>query len=218
MADSSCELVIVRHGEAVCNVEGIVGGVAGCTGLTDRGRGQARTLARRLAGEHAHQPFDAFLTAPRLRVRQTADEITAQLGVPAVVHDGLRGPDHGDSDGRPWRVVRDAFGGNPRRYPDRPFAAGSETWNQYLARVGAALRRLLDRPPGRRILVAGHRETVEAAHTLLLGLPPGACTGLGFSTDHAGLARWRYDVDEYGQAVWRLVAHNDCCHLRNGAS
>ena len=34
-------LVLVRHGEAECNVAGIVGGPQGCTGLTDLGRVQA---------------------------------------------------------------------------------------------------------------------------------------------------------------------------------
>ena len=212
------ELVIVRHGEAVCNVEGIVGGEAGCSGLTRRGRAQARAVAHRLATEHTHRPYDAFLTAPRLRVRQTAEEISARLGLRPIVEEALRGPDHGDSDGQPWHLVRTAFGGNPRRYPDRSYARGSETWNQYLGRVGSALRGLLERYAGRRILIAGHRETVEAAHTLLLGLRRAASTYLGFSTDHACLARWQHTVDEYGHAVWRLVAHNDGAHLAAASS
>jgi 2,3-bisphosphoglycerate-dependent phosphoglycerate mutase len=207
------ELVIVRHGEAACNAAGVAGGERGCTGLTERGRHQARSLAERLAAEHAQRPFDTFHTTPRLRARQTADEISARLGLPPTVEVDLRGPDHGDADGQPWHHIRAAFGGNPRRYPDRPYAPGSETWNQYLRRVGSALRAVLDRNAGRRVLIAGHRETVEAAHTLLLGLPPGSCVGLGFITGHACLARWQHHVDRYGQAVWKLAAHNDGWHL-----
>ena len=56
--------------------------------------------------------------------------------------------------------------------PDRPYAPGSETWNQYLARAGAALSGLIRRHDGQRILIAGHGETVDAAATLLLGLSP----------------------------------------------
>ena len=32
-------MVLVRHGEAVCNVNGMVGGFRGCTGLTATGVG-----------------------------------------------------------------------------------------------------------------------------------------------------------------------------------
>jgi probable phosphoglycerate mutase len=207
------ELVIVRHGEAICNVTGVAGGERGCTGLTERGRQEARSLAQRLAAEHAERRFDTFHATPRLRVRQTADEISAQLGLPSTVEMNLRGPDHGDADGQPWHRVRAAFGGNARRYPDRHYARGSETWNEYMQRVSFALRALLDRNDGRRVLIAGHRETVEAAHALLLGLPRGSCVGLGFITDHACLARWQQHVDRYGHALWKLAAHNDGRHL-----
>ena len=49
----------------------------------------------------------------------------------------------------------------------------------------AALQKILARHDGERILIAAHGETVEAAHTLLLGLPRNACLRLGFVTDHA---------------------------------
>ena len=34
----TARIVLVRHGEAECNRNGIVGGRTGCTGLTDLGR------------------------------------------------------------------------------------------------------------------------------------------------------------------------------------
>ena len=46
---SATTIVLVRHGEAVCNVSGVCGGPIGCTGLTDRGRAQVAVLADRLA-------------------------------------------------------------------------------------------------------------------------------------------------------------------------
>jgi hypothetical protein len=47
--DGSTRIVLIRHGEAVCNVNGIVGGERGCTGLTDLGRRQVVALAERLS-------------------------------------------------------------------------------------------------------------------------------------------------------------------------
>jgi hypothetical protein len=45
------ELYLIRHGEAVANIEPIIGGMRGDAGLTDRGREQARLLEQRLRAE-----------------------------------------------------------------------------------------------------------------------------------------------------------------------
>jgi probable phosphoglycerate mutase len=207
------ELVIARHGEAVCNTTGTVGGNRGCTGLTDDGKQQARLLADRLAAEHRDRPYDAIYTTPRLRVRQTADIIATRLALTATIEPNLRGPDHGDADGKQWHDVKTAFGGPPQHDPDRPYASGSETWNRYVGRATSTLHMILSRHAGQRILIAGHGETIEAAHTLLLDLPAGACRRLVFVTDHASLARWQQHVNRFDRRVWMLTAHNDTVHL-----
>lgn len=210
------ELVVARHGEAVCNTTATVGGDRGCTGLTNDGRQQADLLADRLAAEHRDRPYDAFYTTPRLRVRQTADIIATRLDLSATVDPDLRGPDHGDADGKQWHDIKAAFAGPPQHDPNRPYAPGSETWNQYLHRATTTLRTILDRHHGQRILIIGHGETIEAAHTLLLNLPAEACRRLGFVTDHAGLTRWQQHVNRFDRRVWMLAAHNDTAHLTRG--
>ncbi|MGW5578670.1 histidine phosphatase family protein [Micromonospora chokoriensis] len=211
---STTELVIARHGEAACNVAGIVGGKTGCTGLTVLGRNQAAQLAARLAAEHAHRPYAAFYATPRLRVTQTAGIITQALRLPATIDPDLRGPDHGDADGRPWFDVKTSFQGPPQHSPDHQYASGSETWNEYLHRATAALHKILARHDGERILLAAHGETVEAAHTLLLGLTRNACLRLGFVTDHASVSQWQRPTNRFGRTIWQLVTHNDTRHLR----
>jgi probable phosphoglycerate mutase len=150
------ELVLARHGEANCNTTGIVGGEHGCTGLSPTGRAQVERLAARLAREHHARPFEAFYGTPRRRVRETIDIISGVLPIQAVIVDDLRGPDHGDADGRPWHEIKTVFAGPPQHNPDQPYATGSETWNQYLDRATAALRMILDRHAGQRVLVAAH--------------------------------------------------------------
>ena len=208
------ELVIARHGEANCNITGIVGGEQGCTGLSPLGHQQATQLAARLATEHHRKPFDAMYCTPRRRVRETADILSSTLRITATVQDQLRGPDHGDADGRPWHHIKTAFAGPPQYNPDQPYANGSETWNQYLARATTALHNILDRHTDQRILIAGHGETIEAAHVLLLQLPPTVRIGLGFVTDHASITRWQTHVNRFDRRVWMLAAHNDTSHLR----
>jgi probable phosphoglycerate mutase len=207
------ELLLARHGEAACNLAGIVGGDRGCTGLTPQGRQQVNHLAARLAREHAQRPFDVVYTTPRRRVRETAEIVTQALRLPATIEADLRGPDHGDADGRPWQEIKTAFGGPPQHHPDQPYAPGSESWNAYLHRATHALDQILTRHQGQRILVLAHGETIQAAHTLLLGLLPGTCRHAGFLTDHACLTRWQHHVNRLGQTAWMLAAHNDTRHL-----
>lgn len=207
------ELLLVRHGEAACNVAGIVGGEHGCTGLTPRGRQQVEQLAARLVAEHVDRPFDVVYATPRRRVRETAEIITQELRLPATVEADLRGPDHGDADGRPWHEIKTAFGGPPQYNPDQPYAPGSESWNAYLDRATRALDKILNRHEGQCLLVVAHGETIEAAHTFLLDLAPATCQRARFVTDHACLTRWQRHVNRLDQVVWMLAAHNDTRHL-----
>lgn len=212
------ELLLARHGEATCNAAGIVGGERGCTGLTSHGRRQVEDLAKRLTLEHAERPFDAVYTTPRRRVRETAEIVTQALGMPAAVLNDLRGPDHGEADGRPWPEIKTAFGGPPQSDPDRPYAPGSESWNAYLSRATQTLQEILTRHQGQRVLVLAHGETIQAAHTLLLNLAPDTCRHAGFVTDHACLTRWQRHVNRLGQVAWMLAAHNDTRHLADDQS
>jgi probable phosphoglycerate mutase len=137
--------------------------------------------------------------------------------LPIRVEPGLTGPRHGDADGRPWDEIKAAFGGPPHYDPDRTYAPGSETWNQYLARASMALAAILQRHHGQRILIAGHGETTDAAAVLFLGLSPGFSTRAGFETSHAALTRWVMNRNRLGQEVWILSAHNDIQHLGIGS-
>lgn len=203
-------LLLTRHGEAHCNLSGVAGGEKTCTGLTDRGRTQVRLLAERL---YAEALPDVLYAAPRRRVQESAQILSGTLGLPMHIEPGLSGPHHGDADGRPWDEIKTAFGGPPQSDPGRPYAPGSETWNQYLARAGAALSELIRRHDGQRILIAGHGETVDAAATLLFGFSPGSCTRVGFESAHASITRWNMQRNRFGQEIWILAALNDTRHL-----
>ena len=207
------DLLVVRHGEAECNVAGIVGGPNTCTGLSDRGRQQVTQLSHRLADEHRRRPFEAFYATPRQRVIDTADIVAAHLPLTATIIDDLRGPDHGQADGRSWYEVKSDFGGPPQHAPDRPYAPESETWNQYLDRAHTVLRDILARHAGQKLLLAAHGETVEAIHVLLVRLQPSVRLGIGFVTGHAAIARWQEHVNRFNRRVWMLAAHNDTSHL-----
>jgi 2,3-bisphosphoglycerate-dependent phosphoglycerate mutase len=207
------DLLLVRHGEAWCNLAGVAGGDRGCTGLTDRGHDQAGRLAARLAALDGDRAVDALYVAPRRRARETAAPIAAALDLPPRVETRLSGPAHGVADGRPWTEIWRAFGGSPADRPDEPFAEGAESWHQFLDRAMSCLRSLLDRHAGDRIIVVAHAETVEAAHLLLLGLPRDAHRQVSFAVAHASLTHWTRRTPPTGRTRWTLTAHNDVGHL-----
>jgi probable phosphoglycerate mutase len=173
-------LILTRHGEAHCNVDHIVGGDIACTGLTARGRHQVELLAGRL---HAEEPCHVLYATARRRTQESAEILSGRLEVPIHVEPGLTGPHHGEADGRPWDEIKTAFGGPPHSDPDRSYAPGSETWNQYLARASAALADIVQRHHGQRILIAGHGETVDAAACSSSALPPASAPGPGSRPD-----------------------------------
>jgi 2,3-bisphosphoglycerate-dependent phosphoglycerate mutase len=203
-------LIITRHGEAHCNVARVAGGDRACTGLTLYGRHQMGLLASRL---QAQEPCDVLYATSRRRAQESAAILSATLGLAVNIEPGLSGPHHGEADGQPWDEIKTAFGGPPQSDPDRPYAPGSETWNQYLVRASAALGGIVQRHQGQRVLIAGHGETTDAAAMLFLGLAPGFCTRVGFETSHAALTRWHMLRNRLGQELWILAAHNDTRHL-----
>ncbi|MDJ0465771.1 histidine phosphatase family protein [Streptomyces sp. H27-C3] len=210
------ELVFVRHGQAQCNADGLVGGPRTCTGLTNLGYAQVKAAARRLSTEHQKRPFDLVYTGPRIRLIQTGEIISQALQIPMSTDERLDGPVHGDADGEPWTAVKTAADGGPHAHPDQQWAAGSDTWNGYLERAGTFLRDIIDRHRGQRVVFAAHGETVITAHTLLLGIPIGSPAG--FTVNHASITCWQEHHNRLGRTRWMLDRHNDTGHLALEAS
>ena len=78
-APRGTRLVLIRHGEARCNAEGVVGGPLGDGGLTDLGRAQAGALARRLAATRELDDAAALYTSILGRAIETARVIAPGL-------------------------------------------------------------------------------------------------------------------------------------------
>jgi probable phosphoglycerate mutase len=205
------ELLLLRHGQAQCNLDGVVGGPLTCTGLTPLGTTQVKRAADRLREEHATHPFDVLIAGTRLRLRQTGAILAEALGLPLNSTELLDGPAHGEADGQPWRTIKDQHGGGPHTHPDTPWAVGSDTWNGYLRRAGDNLQQLIDQHRGNHILLAVHGESVHALHTLLLRIP--SAVDAGFTVDNASLTCWQHQLNRLDQHRWLLQRHNDTAHL-----
>ncbi|HXX89240.1 MAG TPA: histidine phosphatase family protein [Acidimicrobiales bacterium] len=202
-------LVLVRHGEAVCNVEGVVGGRRGCTGLTDGGRAQARALTRRLEATAELAGAGALYASVLPRALETAAIVAPGVGGGlAVVPDcGLCELHPGEGDGLPWAAFLERFG-EPDwdRDPTTPLAPGGESWNGFVARAAAALEALARRHRGETVVAVCHAGVVEAS--LIRFVPAEGGRRLKLRTDHTALTEW--ELDEGG---WRLLRYNDATHL-----
>ncbi|MGW0831908.1 histidine phosphatase family protein [Streptomyces prunicolor] len=215
---AATELLLVRHAEAWCNVEDVVGGPHGCRGLTPRGREQARLLGAGLRARYGGtERVDVLCSSPRLRAAQTAEAVSGALGLPVRPVPEFREQDLGEADGLSRTVLHAGFDGNPVSEPWRVPAPGAESWSAYVIRVAAALTALAEAHQGRRVLVVTHGEAVNAAHHFFLGLPRDWPGPLPLTVDNTGVTRWREEPwDRHRPALglrWDLRTHNDTAHL-----
>ena len=223
---AAARIVLVRHGEAVCNVSGVCGGPIGCEGLTDLGRSQVALLRDRLALTGELAGADALYASVLPRAIETAE-----LLAPALVdHDaegdrakppvpllecGLCELHPGEADGLSWSEFTERFGSlDWDADPHRPIAPGGESWAGFVNRVSGALDTLAAGHVGHLVVVACHAGVIEAS--LLAKLPvAGGLDGarLQLRTDHASMTTW--EVDD-GQ--WRLLGYNDTSHREASVS
>lgn len=171
----------VRHGENVANVSRTLSHRVFDGDLTAVGRSQAHALAARLAGEG--NDFGSAWTSPLRRARQTAQILTAELGLgDAEAVEALREVDVGVLDGRSddeaWRVYETTLtrwrsGDLGARFP------GGEDGQQLADRLARALTAIARRDRG-PALVVGHGANLRAALPVLAGVAdPGRDLGTG---------------------------------------
>ncbi len=201
---TGARLVFIRHGQANCNVEGRVGGLVGCTGLTDHGRSQALALRERLERTREFDDAVALYSSVLPRAIETLEILRPGLPPRAPVQDcGLCEMHPGDADGMVWDEMIATFG--PVDWdvdPTQPLSPGGESWAGMYDRVVAALWALARRHAGQRIVIATHGGVIEQAMKLAGGVSPE--TRLQLRTEHCSMTELEFD----GDAV-RLLRYND---------
>lgn len=210
-APGTTRVVLVRHGEAVCNVKGIVGGRTGCTGLTERGRHQARDLAERLARSGELSGVAAVYASVLPRAIETAEILLPALeehraGAPLSLETdcSLCELHPGEADALTWAQFSERFA-EPDwdREPERVLAPGAESWSGFVDRAAAAVADVADHHRGDLVVVVCHAGVVEATMLRFLPLRPNVAR-LGLHTDHASMTVWERFEDR-----WRLQRFND---------
>src|SRR4051812_23592330 len=153
MADGVTRLVLVRHGEAECNVAGRFGGPVGCSGLSDRGREQVGLLRDRLRHTGELSGATTHLYASTLpRAIETAEIVNQALGLELRTDDRLCELHPGEADNMLFTdYVKTMLAAGSGRWSEDasvPVAPGGESWSGFLGRVTDALHDLTDRHAG----------------------------------------------------------------------
>jgi probable phosphoglycerate mutase len=203
-------LILVRHGDAHAGFSGVIGGVTGCAGLTDRGRRQAEALRDHLASSGRIRA-DRLLVSTLPRAIETAQIIAPALGLEIAGHEcDLCEVHTGEADGLAWEEYEVRYGSfNMEAEPDRVFAPEGDSWNSFHARVQGLLERLAADHPDETVVAVCHAGVIMASLRCLLGFDePGRRTQLRPS--NTGLTEWEHDA---ALDRWTLHSFNETAHL-----
>ena len=195
------ELLLVRHGFAASNRDGLASCTAPGDGLTDEGVAQARSLARELAGERV----DVALTSRLRRTQQTLELVLEGRDVPVVVDAEFDEIHFGSFDGGALDAYRAWAASHP---PDEPAPGRGESRAQAAARFARGLRLVLARPE-ERVLVVGHALAIRYLIDAAAGRVPAARMS---PIEHA--FPYRLEREDAGAAATLLEAWSEAPRFR----
>lgn len=152
-------LAFVRHGQTDWNAQGLFQGSTDIP-LNDTGRAQARDAEAMLE----QWSWDAIVSSPLVRARETARIVAEHLGLPlGPAYDELVERDYGPLEGTP------ALEGM-QRWPDRRYP-GAEPLDEVVARCLRGLARIDADYPGQNVVVVCHGTIMKYTLIHLTGHP-----------------------------------------------
>jgi broad specificity phosphatase PhoE len=193
---------IVRHGETEWNAQGRIQGHTDIY-LSEKGREQARAVARRLA----EVPFDVAYSSDLSRTRETAQIILGERNIPLHSTPQLREYNKGVFEGL---TVHEYSLRYPELYQaslvnDPDFApVGGETIRQTTARMAQFVVQLRERHLDDTILIVGHGGSLRSLIVALLAFPLEA--------------NWKFVMRNCALSIIYTYPDNAVLHLYNDTS
>lgn len=205
-------VVLVRHGESQVTVDQKVGGHAGCSGLSKRGRRQAEALRDRLLASGLLREATALYASIMPRAVETASIIAPAVGsgrFDVEERCELCELHVVEGDGLPWTEFVDLYGRPPwDTDPTMPLSPGSESWSSFIERAGRGLDAVAQGHEGELVVVACHGGVIEASFAAW-GEQTASAPGSRLRPENTGLTIWCRPEDR----PWRLERYNDTAHL-----
>jgi len=190
-------VTFLRHGESVGNQENRFQGQADFP-LTDKGRAQARAIAEHWQSEGT--TFHCCISSPLLRAKETAEIVSTMLNSPLETDPLWMEMNNGRMEG----MRDDEIGWDTQKFMT-PYTRIGETGESRLEvflRAGRGIQSILDRKPG-RYLVVSHGGILNMAMYSILGIAPQAHhNGPRFWFRNTTFAEFSYEPDSHN---WRLM-------------
>jgi broad specificity phosphatase PhoE len=143
-------------------------------------------------------PWTQIISSPLLRCRQFAEALAARCDIAVTLDDRLKEVGFGEWEGKTPALIQQldaeayaAFYRDPLQ--NRP--AGAEPWDQFVARVSAALDEVNKNFSGQQVLVVTHAGVIRAVAAKVLDASARAAYRIG--VDNASISRFRYDGNHY---------------------
>jgi probable phosphoglycerate mutase len=204
------DIFVVAHTQSQHHVDGLVGGWFD-TGLTELGRRQARRVAERIASLVGAAEIE-LRSSDLMRAHQTAEAISARLGVAIQATDDLRELSYGEAGGKPqsWLEGKEIFPPrNGDRLDTRFGVPGAETKREFLTRIYRATDAAIESPVATQVIVThGYSMTFVVARWI--GLPIANAGHVNFASKPGGITHLREDDVRTNRAVLFL---NDTAHM-----
>jgi probable phosphoglycerate mutase len=201
--EGATRIVLVRHGEAECNLNHIIGGPKGCTGLTNLGRVQVAALADRLFESGELRRATALYSSVLPRAVETAERLRPVVGPgptalgPVRERCDLCELHPGDADGMEWSEMVKTFDvPDWDADPTAPIAPGGENWAEFVERASGAVRQIVQDHPGELVVAAVHAGVIEATMIAFLGVAPEVYRRGWVRIVHASMTEWEWVPSE----------------------
>ena len=163
------KLYLIRHAEAEGNIFRRLHGQYNSR-ITPNGLRQIAALERRFAGF----PIDAVYASDLYRTRRTAQALCGPKGLPLHPDPRFREVHVGTWEDHPFGELERCCPEELERFardPERWFAPGAETYEQYSARFEAGLRAVAEAHPGQTVAIFTHGCVLSGGLHRILGLP-----------------------------------------------
>jgi probable phosphoglycerate mutase len=163
-------LLLVRHGATKLTAEDRFSGEIGVD-LSDTGRAQVATLAKRLASK----TITAFYASTLQRAVDTATLLAEPHGLTPITHPNLREISHGVWEGLTRSEVEARFPGEYETWEADPFTfapQGGESGLSVMARALPCIREIVTKHQGEQVVVVSHKATLRLILCSVLGIDP----------------------------------------------
>lgn len=209
---ATTRLLLVRHGESQAQVNRVVGGPTGCTGLSELGQRQVAALAERWQGSAL--AVDCLISSTLPRAVETAELLAPALGGLAVEADpALVELEPGECDGLSWDDYQARYGVDMRADPYAELSPGGESVAGFLLRVGRSLHRIAVDHAGATVVIACHGGIVDGSLTCFLGVAVQRAADLDLRSTNSGVTEWLVEAEKGKALHWALRRYNDTAHL-----